>query len=200
MGRPAIFKTCAACNTQRTSRAFRRGSDTCFVCKPPRGDPARAQEILAQESELKRRVAKAQQKPTCDSCASGAPVYAKGVCQRCYLRQWRGKSGPMVDEVREFIAQQQTARQFSEFLVASIPALDRCTCCRTTEDVSADTGGNFWCRLCAYYSFSCGRCPAHGSVVFFPALSANPVPPPPPAQNPQVYTGQPVPVDDVDEP
>jgi len=201
MGRPAIFKTCEKCGSPRISSAFAGASKTCLICRPPHGDPARAAAVLARDTAAKARLQGQPMKAAdqCSSCRSPG-LYAKGLCLRCYQREWRGKRSVRSGEVEQFLERQAAGRQFSEFLVTVAQPLNKCVCCWSVENVAPDSGGNFWCRKCAYYTFACGRCPAHNSAVFFPALTGNPVPAPPPEENVVMYTGEPVPVDDVDEP
>lgn len=196
MARLPVFRTCAKCGEQRITSLFRlsRGtaadrSGVCYVCDPLNGDPERAREALARDTEAKERAAKYEE---ARKSRAQKPVRARG--------RPAGSSSTRADQVAALLVSMEAADRFSEFIVSSVPPVLRCMCCRTTDELGLDDGGNAWCSLCGYYAFACGRCPPHHSPVFFPALKDNPVPPPPNIPASRSYTEVPPAVDDGLEP
>lgn len=193
--------------------------DVCLCCSP---NPEQAAQALARDTEAKaahaERVALANarrgigdpklvakvkaereaQARRCENC--GTPVTKRARwCLRCHGKRRVDEEARYASLTRlpprEVLETEITAAAGLNRLLKSVPDLPRCGCCRTPgPGLVIDPNGNLWCEPCAYYVSACGHCPKHHSLMFYPALSANPVPPPP-VSPPRTYTPPPIPVD-----
>lgn len=221
MAPPVSAIRCVECNKDRWTRIVRPLSGNsgkpgvCYVCAPPRERKPQVHRVglkppkksLAQLfgvngtsaswAELSDNALKGvhHSKP-CSQCGEVTNKLWRDMCMSCARPariKWGMEANPE-DTLRaqELRKQAEGVAKLDEFMRSF--QSPRCICCGTSYEVSLDSAGTPWCRLCASSAFQCGRCVYHDDTqVFFPALLGNPAPER--KKSPQTYIESETPVD-----